>query len=123
MHAAVVLIHHLMHQGTSSVMYPEVIGCFGSLEHQTPSLRVPAEVDQASACALAAQPRFRSLNPEPPRGFLCCLCAATDGSSPPFACDTECSICPAEGLSSKASTPYLYREAPCLPALFVAVAD
>ncbi|XP_073684933.1 B-cell antigen receptor complex-associated protein beta chain-like [Garra rufa] len=31
-----------IYEGTSSVMYPEVIGCFGSLEHQTPSLRGPS---------------------------------------------------------------------------------
>lgn len=71
-----------------------------------------------SVCPHCTLPRICALDPEPPGLFLCSLCVVTDGPPPPLTCDAECRVSPTEGLSWRASTPYLHKQAPyCLRCL------
>lgn len=67
----------------------------------------PAEVDQASACGLAA-PVDQLFSTTGTYSFLCCLCVVVDISSPSSSCDPERRVRLTEGyglLPGKASAP------------------
>ncbi len=66
------------------------LGVLGLRNIRHPRSGDPTEVDQASACALAAHPQIGSLYPETSRSFLCHLHADRDGSPPLFTYDAEC---------------------------------
>ena len=101
-------IHHLViHLDTSSVMLPEVIGCFGSFNNQRPSPRQLNRGWSTPACVQVAlpHPQLTSRDPQSPWCNFCCLGGHVDGPSPTCSCNAQYNVVgPAESLACEPST-------------------
>lgn len=80
---------------------PVLIGCW-PFTHQTTSLRRPSWGSWClGLCPSNIRPGISRLKPEPPGGFLCCLCVVADGCSPTRSGDAKRSVGPAQRLTGK----------------------